>query len=436
MKRYLHFTLLILTVLLLAGCQNAGAPQIGLPSVAPEKVGLSTERLERIDKVMQQYVDEGRIAGAVTLVARRGKVAHLGTYGMADIEAGKPMQANTIFRIASMTKPITSVAVMMLYEEGHFLLSDPISKYIPEFKNPQVLVPSSTGDSYTTVPAKAEITIRQLLSHTSGISYLFFGREYIADLYQNASISDGLTQTEGTIGDNVRRLAGLPLYSQPGEAWGYGLSVDVLGYFIEVISGMSLDGFFRERIFKPLRMEDTYFYLPEDKISRLASLYRPVPEGGLDEFPETPVEFGYLVMSSTYHYSGPRTYYSGGGGLVSTASDYARFLQMMMNGGELEGVRLLSRKTVETMTTNHIGDLRSLWFGNKFSLGFGIYPDPGESGTLNSEGSYSWGGIFNTGFGVDPQEELIGIIMTQLYPNNQSDITAKFPVLAYQAIVN
>ncbi len=436
MRRYLHFTLFLVAILLLAACQDSGATQVGLPVAKPEKVGLSSERLARIDKVIQEYVDRDQIAGAVTLVARHGKIAHLGTYGMANIEADKPMQANTIFRIASMTKPITSVAVMMLYEEGHFLLSDPISKYIPEFKNPQVLVPSSTGDGYTTVPAKAEITIRQLLSHTSGISYLFFGREYIAELYRKAGISDGLTQTEGTIGDNVKRLAGLPLFSQPGEAWEYGLSVDVLGYFIEVISGMSLAEFFRERIFKPLRMEDTYFHLPEDKFSRLASLYTPVPEGGLDEFPETPVEFGYLVMSSTYHYSGPRTYYSGGGGLVSTASDYARFLLMMLNGGELEGVRLLSRKTVESMTANHIGDLRSLWFGNKFSLGFGIYPDPGESGTLNSEGSYSWGGIFNTGFGVDPQEELIGIIMTQLYPNNQSDITDKFLVLAYQAIVD
>ena len=435
MKRYLHFTLLTLTVLLLAACQNANTPQVDLPATKPEKVGLSSKRLERIDKVMQQYVDEGRIAGAVTLVARRGKVAHLGTYGMADIEAGKPMQANTIFRIASMTKPITSAAVMLLYEEGHFLLSDPISQYIPEFKDPQVLVPSSAGDGYTTVPAKAEITIRQLLSHTSGISYLFMGREHIAELYRKAGISDGLIQTEGTIGDNVKRLAGLPLFSQPGEAWEYGLSVDVLGYFVEVISGMSLAEFFRERIFKPLRMEDTYFYLPEDKISRLASLYRPVPEGGLDEFPETPVEFGYLVMSSTYHYSGPRTYYSGGGGLVSTASDYARFLQMMLNGGELDGVRLLSRKTVESITTSHIGSF-SIWGGNKFGLGFGIYPGPGESGTLNSAGSYNWGGIFNTGFGVDPREEFISIIMTQLYPNDQSDITAKFPVLAYQAIVD
>jgi len=345
------------------------------------------------------------------------------------------MQANTIFRIASMTKPITSAAVMMLYEEGHFLLSDPVSKYIPDFKESQVLVPSSSGEGYTTEPAKAEITIRQLLSHTSGISYLFMGQEHIAELYRKAGISDGLVQTEGTIGDNVRRLAGLPLFSQPGEAWEYGLSVDVLGYFIEVISGMSLAEFFRERIFKPLRMEDSYFYLPEDKISRLAALYRPVPEGGLDEFPETPVKFGYLVMSSTYHYSGPRTYYSGGGGLVSTASDYARFLQMMLNGGELDGVRLLSRKTVESITTSHIGDL-GIWGGSKFGLGFGIYPGPGDSGTLNSAGSYNWGGIFNTGFGVDPREEFISIIMTQLYPNDQSDITDKFSVLAYQAIVD
>ena len=333
MKRILRITLFTLAILVLVACRDASGPQIGLPATIPEKVGLSSERLKRIDKVMQEYVDENKIAGAVTLVVRRGKVAHLGTYGMADIEADKPMQANTIFRIASMTKPITSVAVMMLYEEGHFLLSDPISRYIPEFKDPQVLVPSSTGDGYTTVPAKAEITIRQLLSHTSGISYLFMGREYIAKLYQNASISDGLTQTKGTIGDNVRRLAGLPLYSQPGEAWEYSLSVDVLGYFIEVISGMTLAELFRERIFRPLRMDDTYFYLPADKVSRLAALYAPAPDGGLDEFPETPVEFGYLVMSSTFHYSGPRTYYSGGGGLLSTASDYAHFLQMMLNGG-------------------------------------------------------------------------------------------------------
>lgn len=435
MKRVIRITLFTLAILLLAACQDSGATQVGLPVTKPEKVGLSSERLARIDKVMQQYVDEQQIAGVVTLVARRGKVAHLGTYGLADIEEGRPMQANTIFRIASMTKPITSVAVMMLYEEGHFLLNDPVSKYIPEFKDPQVLVPSSNGDGYTTVPANGEITIRQLLSHTSGISYLFMGREHIAELYRKAGISDGLIQTEGTIGDNVRRLAGLPLFSQPGEVWEYGLSVDVLGYFVEVISGMSLAEFFRERIFRPLRMDDTYFYLPADKVSRLAALYGPAPEGGLDKFPETPVEFGYLVMSSTYQYSGPRTYYSGGGGLVSTASDYARFLQMMLNGGELNGVRLLSRKTVESITTNHIGGF-SIWGGNKFGLGFGIYPGPGESGTLNSAGSYNWGGIFNTGFWVDPQEQLVGIIMTQLYPNDQSDMRDKFPVLVYQAIVD
>jgi CubicO group peptidase (beta-lactamase class C family) len=415
-----------------------------LPTAKPQELGLSPERLDRIQKVIQAHVDQNHIPGAVVLIARHGKVAYLESFGMRNKEANKPMETDTIFRIASMTKPITSLAVMMLYEEGRFLLSDPISKFIPEFKNPKVAVRSTSNSplvpAYVLVPAKREITIRDLLTHTSGITYRFWGREYFADLYKKAGISDGLIQTEGTIADEVKKLAQLPLTNQPGEAYEYGLNTDVLGYLIEVVSGQTLDKFFQERIFTPLGMKDTHFFLPEEKLPRLSGVYVSDEAGGIKKLSDEPVQEGeHTLYSASFHYKGPRTYLSGGAGLVSTVTDYYRFLQMLLNGGELNGIRLISRKTVELMRTSHTGNL-DMWLGNPgdgFGLGFGVIKDLGQASEMvGSPGTYYWGGFFSTTFWVDPKEDLIGIFMTQFRPFNPHNILQQFRVLTYQAIAD
>ncbi|MFQ5790111.1 MAG: serine hydrolase domain-containing protein [Acidobacteriota bacterium] len=429
----LPFMLLLLSV---APCLWAQ----GLPSAPPEDVGLSGERLQRLNGVLQGYVDRDEVAGVVALIARRGRVAYLESFGMADRESGRPMRPDAIFRIASMTKPITTVAVMMLFEEGELLLSEPIARYVPEFKDPNVLVPVQTegvsDPPFVRAPAKRDITIRDLLAHTSGLTYGFFGHEHISDLYRKAGISDGLTQTEGTLGQMVKKLAELPLRSHPGESWEYGLSTDVLGYLVEVVSGVTLDAFLRDRIFTPLGMRDTHFFLPEGKLDRLTAVYGPDKEGRIVRYPEEEQVLGPVVFSTSWHYKGPRTYYSGGGGLVSTISGYVRFLQMLLNGGELDGVRLLSPKTIELMTVNHIGDLDFWSRGYRFGLGFAIHEGPASSGEMGSVGEYTWGGFFNTTFWVDPEEAMVGVMMTQLYPNDHLDIRQKFRVLAYQAIVH
>ena len=407
-----------------------------LPHAEPEQVGMSSERLQRIAPVMQSYIDDGKLAGSLVLLARRGKVTYLESFGAMDREKDKAMQEDVIFRIASMTKAVTSVAAMMMYEEGRLLLTDPISKYIPAFKEPKVLVPNAELEAgYELVPAKREITVRDLLAHTSGITYGFWGREHFHELYMEAGISDGLTQTEGTMGEMVERLAALPLTGQPGEVWEYGLNTDVLGHLVEVVSGQSLDAFFRERILTPLKLTDTHFFLPEDKLPRLAAVYRP-GEQGVERVPETEQKVLTAIFSPSVNYSGPRTFFSGGGGLVSTISDYTRFLQMLLNEGELGGVRLLSRKTVEMMTVNHIGDLEILTPGHGFSLGFAVHKGPGESGRIHSAGTYEWGGFYFTDYWVDPDEQLIGVFMAQLYPWDGLDAHDKFRVLSYQAIAD
>lgn len=295
-------------------------------------------------------------------------------------------------------------------------------------------MPSALGDSYTLVPAKSEITVRHLLNHTAGISYQ--GHKWVGKMYYNAGITSGLVQTEGTIGEKMRILAKIPLVHQPGEAWEYGLNIDVLGYLVEIWSGMTLNEFFRERIFKPLGMNDTHFFLPEEKVSRLAAVYTPTDNGQIQRLPDTPIVEGSAVRSTTYPYQGPRTYFSGGGGLCSTAPDYFRFLQMILNKGELNGVRLLSRKTVELMTTNTIGDLYILQQpGYKFGLGFGIREETGRFGELESPGEFGWGGAWYTHTFVDPKEELIGIFMAQA-KNLKEPVLGKFVVLAKQAVVD
>lgn len=414
-----------------AACILAGiAAAQELPVASPESVGLSSQRLERMAAVVQRSIDQKRVAGAVTLVARRGRVAWLKAQGMLDREAGTPMPTGALFRICSMTKPITSLAAMMLYEEGHFLLDDPVSKYIPAFKNPRVLVKPASGQPYT-IPATREITIRNLLTHTSGLTYHW--NADLGQMYKDANVAHGLLPYDGTIGDSVKRLAGLPLLFNPGDRWEYSLGVDVLGYLIEVVSGKTLDEFLRTRVFEPLGMKDTYFFPPEDKLKRLAAAYTWYPEKGLQRFPDTPIAEGPFSYSADYPYRGPKKLYAGGAGLCSTAMDYARFCQLMLDGGKTGGTRLISRKTVELMTTDRIGKIGP---DQGFGLGFGVDGVKAPLEELGSPGEYNWGGFFYTTFNIDPQEQMITIFMAQLHPEGDLTLNRQIQVLAYQAIVD
>ena len=424
MKRtLLPFGLLLLCTALFA---QAPAPGQGLPMGRPEDAGMSSERLARIKTAMQRYVDRSEVAGVVTLIARHGRVVHLDSVGYRDVEAKAPMTPDTIFRIASMTKPVVSVAAMALYEEGHFQLSDPISKWIPEFQNMKVAEVQSAGTNYTTSSARTPITIRHLLTQTAGLAT---GDGVLQYDYQKIAPR---TIPNDTVGDFVRRLATLPLNFEPGTKWEYGqfgIATNVIGRLIEIISKQPLDKFLADRILQPLLMSDTYFYLPESKLSRFAASYRPDANKKI-QLAEKPTAESIFVK-------GPHTFFAGNGGLVSTAADYFRFQQMVLNGGELDGVRILGRKTIELMTSNHTGDLRGrVSPGSGFGLGYNIIVDVGASGLPGSVGNYGWGGAFCTIFFVDPDEDMIGIMMTQLRPNDHSNIRREFQVLAYQAIVD
>ena len=399
-----------------------------LPTAKPESVGLSSERLERIGAAVQRNIDDKRIAGAVSMVVRHGRVAWLKAQGMSDREAAKPMPTDAMFRICSMTKPITSVAVMMLYEEGKFLLDDPVSKYLPEFKNPKVLVKPASGEPYT-IPATKEITIRDLLRHTSGITYQWNGD--LGAMYEKADVASGLLQYDGTIGDSVKHLAAQPLLFNPGDRFEYSLGVDVLGRLVEVVSGKPLDEFFRARIFDPLGMKDTYFFPPENKLSRLATAYTYYTDKGLNRFPDTPIREGSFVYSADYPSRGPKKLFSGGAGLVSTAMDYARFSQMMLDEGKVGNTRLLSRKSVELMTHDQLGKIGP---DQGFGLGFGVDGIKEPLSELGSSGSYDWGGFYYTGFWIDPKEQMIVVFMAQLHPTGDLTLDQQVHVLAYQAI--
>jgi CubicO group peptidase (beta-lactamase class C family) len=399
-----------------------------LPAGKPEAVGLSSERLERIGTAVQHEIDDKRIAGAVTMVVRHGRVAWFKSQGMMDREAGKAMQPDAMFRICSMTKPITSVAVMMLYEEGRFLLDDAVSKYLPEFKNPKVLVKPAKGEPYS-IPATKEITIRDLLRHTSGITYQW--NEDLGPMYESGGVASGLLQYDGTIGDSVKHLAGLPLLFNPGDKFEYSLGVDVLGRLVEVISGKPLDEFFRTRIFEPLGMKDTYFFPPDNKLDRLATAYTYYPDKGLNRFPDTPIKEASFVYSADYPSRGPKKLFSGGAGLVSTAMDYARFCQMMLDGGKVGNTRLLGRKSVELMTHDQLGKIGP---DQGFGLGFGVDGVKEPLSELGSVGEFNWGGFFYTGFNIDPKEQMIVIFMAQLHPTGELRLDREVDVLAYQAI--
>ncbi len=395
-----------------------------------EQQGFSPERLKRIDNNINDWINDGRLNGAVALIIRNGKIVYHKAFGYDDLEKIKPIRTDNIFRIASQTKAITSVAVMMLFEEGKFLLDDPISRYIPEFAKQQVLDKFNEADSsYTTVPAKSEVTIRQLLTHTSGISYAQIGTKEANAIFAKANLHSGLGAENGRVlGPDMKKLGKLPLLHQPGEKFTYGLNTDVLGYLVEVISGMTLDQFFRQRIFVPLGMNDTYFYLPVAKQNRLVNLYQ-------EENKKLVSPSAVITMNGKFIVDYPKlpgTYFSGGAGLSSTTTDYAIFLQMLLNGGEYNGRRLLSRHTVRMMTMNQIGDINR--GANKFGLGFGLTTEKGSSLLPTPQDVFEWGGAFATTYWADPKEKIIGIFYRQIWGSTFGEIANKFKVLVYSAL--
>jgi CubicO group peptidase (beta-lactamase class C family) len=397
--------------------------------VHPAEADFSDNRLSRIRTWMQGYVDSEKLPGIIALVARRGKVVFSECCGMMDIEAAKPMRFDTIFRVYSMTKAITSVALMMLYEQGLFQLFDPVSRFIPEFANLKVFGDMNDDGSIKYTDLEREITVWHLLTHTSGLAFEWMEASPMSNMYREAD----LYRKDRTTAEAIQELANLPLLYQPGTAWQYSMATDVVGHLVELISGMTLDVFFEERIFKPLGMEDTAFYVPEGKLNRFAAMYTP-GEGG-----------GMLLSDApgTSAYTKPPRFHSGGIGLVSTASDYFRFIQMLLNRGELEGSRLLGRKTVALMTMNHLPDdlvpivvHPHTLHGCGFGLGFRVVVDSAQTGRLTSEGEYGWGGAASTSFFVDPKEELVGLFLTQLWPSRYYPNREEFKVMVYQALVN
>jgi CubicO group peptidase (beta-lactamase class C family) len=427
------FVCLLITVTLSA--QSSKKFTIGTDVTNPAEEGFSAERLERIDKVMQQYVDSGAMNGGVGMIIRNGKIVYYKSFGYDENKKSR-MEKDAIFRIASQTKAITSVAVMMLYEEGKFLLDQPVSDFIPEFKNPNVIDKYNANDTtYTTVPAKREITIRDLLTHTSGLGYAQIGSDEQNAVYYKAGVVGGIGVDKILLADKIKILGSLPLFHQPGEKYTYGLNTDVLGYLVEVVSGMSLDQFFRTRIFEPLGMKDTYFYLPEKKYKRLATLYT-----------EDPVTHKAVKMKDTVHLNGvlrrdypnmKGTYYSGGGGLSSTVYDYAIFLQMLLNGGEYNGNRLLAPNTVRMMITNQIGENIPYHDGqSKFGLGFGLTTEKSSGLLPTPAGVFEWGGMFATTYWADPTNHLIGLFYRNIWPTSHWQLGDIYKVLVYQAMVD
>jgi CubicO group peptidase (beta-lactamase class C family) len=407
-----------------------------LPLVSPDQVGLSAARLARVSGWMKGWVDSGRLAGMTVAVMRRGHLAFAETYGRADVERNKPMRPDTIFRIYSMTKPLTSTAIMMLYEEGRFQLDDPIANFIPAFRGPRVYAGGSRG-KIDSVPAERDITFRDLLSHTSGLTYGFMESNPVDALYRLKG-ADGVDYgtAETSLKQVTERLATFPLIAQPGKAWNYSVSTDVLGYLVEVISGQPFEKFLVEKVIRPLGMVDTDFFVPPAKHDRLAANYQRGTDGKLALI-DDPAKSRYLA---------PRKVNSGGGGLVSTASDYLRFCQFMLSKGELDGVRLLGRKTVELMTSNHLpGDMADMgmprfsespYYGIGFGLGFSVTINPAKAQILGSAGEYAWGGAASTAFWCDPAEDMAVVLLTQLMPSSTYPIRRELRVLTYQAVVD
>jgi CubicO group peptidase (beta-lactamase class C family) len=398
-----------------------------MDTVTPETQGFSSARLNRINAYMQSYVDTGKLSGIIAAIARRGQLVYREKFGHMDLEAGKPMEFDAIFRVYSMTKPITSVAVMMLYEEGRFLINDPVSRFIPGFKHTKVFA-RKTDSGFELADLEREITILDLLTHTSGLSYGFEpDLLYVDKLYQQRIWEARQRDRSTTLEEQVRELTRLPLAFQPGSAWRYSMATDVLGYLVQVVSDMPFDEFLRGRIFEPLGMVDTDFYVPEAKVGRLAVVYGPAEGGGIKALDE----------SAGRDYTRPTLCPSGGGGLVSTTADYLQFARTLLNKGELDGVRLLGRKTVEWMAVNHLPPNVHTWEDPTcgFGLGFGVQVSLARR-NLGSVGRYGWGGAAGTRFWVDPQEELINLFMIQFMPGSHYPIQDEFEVFTYQALVD
>lgn len=422
--------LLLFSTATLFGQTNSVQKSMPLMVASPESVGMSSERLQRIDKFIQKSIDQSEIPGAVAIVCRNGKIVYQKAFGYSDNPAQKAMTIDNIFRIASMSKAVTSTAVMMLWEEGHFQLDDPISKYIPEFKNPTLLDSLNMADTtYTTKPAGKEITIRHLLTHTSGLGYgVIDGDPRFKAMYKKAGITDLFTTEPISIGESVKKLAKLPLHNVPGEKFVYSEGLDVLGYFIEIISGMPFDAFLKTRIFDPLSMSDTYFYLPNEKANRLVKVQTKTSDNWT-HFTDTFYDVDYPIK-------GAKTFFSGGAGLSSTARDYATFLQLYLNNGELNGKRLLSRKTIESMMMNQVGDLLGgAKSDQNYGLAFGLLTENGVAkGGMGSENTFVWGGYFNTNYFADPKEKIIGVIMKQTQRINDNNHNGRFKAMVMQAV--
>lgn len=397
----------------------------------PSTQQFSQERLYKIDRMVKQYIQDGSMTGAAALIARNGKIIYYRSFGYDDRESRKPLKRNAIFRIASQTKAITSVAVMMLYEEGKFLLDDPISKYIHSFKNPQVLKTFNPADStYTTVPATREVTIRHLLNHTSGIGYAQIGSADFTAIYAKNKLVSFFGQGSSSLAEDMQKLGSLPLAHNPGEKFTYGLNTDVLGYLVEVASGMTLDEFFRKRIFEPLGMNDTYFYLPPDKQTRLVTTYYADSTGKLNKMPP------HFTTNGPLNIDFPKTngtYYSGGAGLSSTITDYAIFLQMMLNGGEYNGKRILSPHTIRIMTTDQLGGIAEA--DGEFGLGFNVVTEKGSAQSPVPQDAYDWGGIYGTKYWVDPKNKVIGLFYKQVWNDPAGESTEKFRAMTYGALM-
>ena len=422
MKKYFCHLSLLIALLVLIGCNPP------VESGRNDQTGLDPDRIGQIDSVINEAIASGELHGAVGLVACNGNIEYHKSFGYADKEAGVEMEVQSIFRIASMSKAITTAGVMILYERGHFMLNDPVSAYIPEFKNPEVLIKADEeGIIIETRPASREIRIIDLLTHSSGISYPFSNTP-LKKTYVKNGIIDAMTSQPYLLEEKMKLLAGLPLLFDPGSSYAYGLNTDVLGYLCEVISGKPLNRFFKDEIFKPLGMEDTYFYLPEEKAERLVTLYA-WSEEGLKVSDGT--ESSIILDNPDYPVEGAMTYFSGGGGLSSTALDYGRFIQMLLNEGELEGTRILSRKSVELMRSARVDtnndDITD------FGLGFSVVSDIGKVGELSTVGTFAWGGAFNTSYWIDPEEKMIAVFMSQQRPA-RGRVNSKFLTAVYQAL--
>ena len=432
--KYVHrafFTTIIVVSGVFSQAQTK-SNQSSLPLVygKASEVGISEERLARIDSMCMQAIEDGDLPGVVALVARNGKIVYNKAFGTSDAKSKRLLQKDDIFRLASQSKAITATAVMMLWEEGRFRLDDPISKYIPEFKDPEVLDSVLVDGTILTKPADKEITIRHLLTHTSGIGYgVIDGDERMKKIYKEAGIIDLFTTEKISIEDNIKKLASLPLHHNPGEKFTYSESYDVLGYFIEVISGLPLDTCLQNYIFGPLEMNNTAFYLPKSKKDQLVAVQTKEE----DKWINYPITF----YDPNYPIKGAKHFFSGGAGLCSTAEDYAKFLQMYLNNGELNGTRLLSRTTVNVIMDNQIGDLWGEDPKAFYGLAFMVQTEKGEgSGGEGSTGTFSWGGYFNTQYFANPKEQIIGIILKQTQKIPSDDTGWRFSILVGQSIDN